>query len=152
MDRIKVDGRFVVGPQPDEEQLKTLAEQGFRTVVNFRAEGEPDQPLSPDDEGKRVLALGMNYLHIPVRREDVRADQVDAFRRDIDILPGPVYAHCHTGRRSGAFVMMKKAIDEGVSGDQVIDAAERMGFRCDIPEMKQFVKRYVDAHTRPRAA
>ncbi len=142
---IRVDDRFTVGPQPDEAKLRELAKQGFRTVVNFRTEGEEEQPLSPAEEGSLVRSLGLRYLHVPVDVKQLREEQVDTFRQQVDTLPGPIYAHCRTGMRSGAFVMIKKAIDEGMTGEQLVASAERMGFPCDKPEIESFVRKYVDA-------
>jgi hypothetical protein len=42
--------------------------------------------------------------------------------------------------------MMGMAVEGGMSSDQTIRKAERMGFRCDQPQLKEFVKGYVDGH------
>lgn len=47
LERMRITDRLYVGAQPTEEQLKQLAGDGFQTVVNLRAEGEDEQPLSP---------------------------------------------------------------------------------------------------------
>jgi hypothetical protein len=53
--------------------------------------------------------------------------------------------HCDTGKRAGAFVMIDKAIKEGWSGEDMLRRAEEMGFECEAPEIRQFVKGYVDS-------
>jgi uncharacterized protein (TIGR01244 family) len=145
-DRMKINDTVTVGAQPTEDQLAELARAGFRTVVNLRTAGEQDQPLSPEAEGEKVRALGMVYLHIPVSTKDMKAEQVDEFRQKFAGLPKPVFVHCHSGKRAGAFVMMSMAAEEGLSGDQTLRQAEQMGFRCDQPALKEFVKGYVDRH------
>ena len=147
MDAMKINDEVTVGPQPSEEQLKELARQGFRSVVNFRTDGEDDQPLSPAQEGETVKALGMEYLHVPVSMKSMAPETVDRFRQRYPDLPKPVFAHCKSGKRAGAMVMMHVAAQSGMSGEQTLEQAERMGFRCDQPELKAFVRQYVDRAT-----
>lgn len=148
MDAMKINDEVTVGPQPTEEQLKELAGQGFKSVVNFRTEGEEDQPLSPADEGARAKKLGLEYLHVPVSMKSMSPQTVDQFRERFPDLPKPVFAHCKSGKRAGAMVMMHLASTQGMSGQQTLQQAEQMGFKCDQPELKQFVQQYVDSHAK----
>jgi uncharacterized protein (TIGR01244 family) len=150
-DRIKIDDRITVGGQPGEEQLGDLARQGFKSVINLRTAGEPEQPLSPDQEGEKVRALGLEYRHIPVSTKDMRPEQVDEFRREVEGLPGPDFVHCHEGKRAGAFAMMHTAAQAGATGEQTLRQAEAMGFRCDTPQLKEFVSGYTDRSRSSRA-
>lgn len=143
-DRVKMSEGLFVGAQPSEEQLGQLAREGVKTVVNLRTEGEEDQPFSPAEEGEKVRALGMRYLHIPVSSKEPRAEQVDRFRGEVPGLPGPVFVHCAKGKRAGAFAMMHQAVEAGWSGEEALRKAERMGFECDVPALKDFVRGYID--------
>lgn len=143
-DRMTISDEVTVGGQPAEGQLADLASGGFKSVVNLRTPGEPEQPLPPDAEGEKVRALGMEYLHIPVSSKDMRAEQVDEFREKLAALPKPAFVHCHRGKRAGAFVMMGVAVDRGMTGEETLRQAERMGFECDQPALKEFVTGYVD--------
>ena len=144
-DRIQINDAVTVGAQPSAEQLEELQQNGFRSVVNLRTDGEEEQPLSPDDEGKKVAALGMTYYHEPVDSSAMGEAQVDRFRERFADLPTPVYAHCKSGKRAGAFVVMDMAVRQGMSGEQTLKQAEEMGFECEEPELKQFVSGYVDS-------
>lgn len=146
MEAMKINDQVTVGPQPSEEELKKLSQQGFKSVVNFRTEGEEDQPLSPKEEGRKVEALGLNYISIPVSMKSATPETVDQFRQRYADLPKPVFAHCKSGKRAGAMVMMHIASEQGMSGDEALKQAEQMGFKCDQPELKQFVQQYVDRH------
>ena len=145
---MKISDQVTVGGQPSEDQLQQLGKQGFKSVVNFRTDGEEDQPLSPQAEGDKVEATGMTYLHVPVSMKSMGPQQVDQFRQKFPALPKPVFAHCKTGKRAGAMVMMHMAVEQGMSGEQTLQQAEKMGFKCDQPELKEFVKSYVDGHTK----
>lgn len=144
-EHLRINDDVTVGPQPSAEDFGDLRRQGFRSVVNLRTDGEDEQPLSPADEGERVGALGMEYYNEPVDAEAMTEAQVDGFRDRFSALPKPVFAHCKTGKRAGAFVMMDMAVRQGMSGEETLERAERMGFECKEPQLKQFVKGYVDA-------
>lgn len=143
---IYINDRFTVGGQPRTRDLRNLAARGFKSIVNLRCEGEAEQPLSPSDEGVKVIKLGMRYLHLPASPTAMQASQVDQFRTQVAALPGPVFVHCHSGKRAGAFVMMDHAVHTGRSGEQTLKTAAQMGFACDVPALKAFVKGYVDSH------
>ena len=143
----KINDRFVVGLQhPAKQDLVELARDGFRAIVNLRHQDEDDQPLQPEEEGAHVRSLGMDYVHIPVSGEGLDASVVDRFRDSVADLPGPIYVHCASGKRSGALTMMHVASKENMSGDDAILEAKAMGFECDSPDLEQFVKDYVDNH------
>jgi uncharacterized protein (TIGR01244 family) len=145
---MQINNQVTVGPQPSEQDIQQLSEQGFKTVVNFRTEGEDEQPLSPDAEGEKVQAAGMDYLNIPVAMKSMGLELVDQFRAKFDDLPKPVFAHCKSGKRAGAMVMMHMAVEQGMTGEQTLQQAEQMGFECDQPELKKFVKDYVDNNSK----
>ncbi len=143
-DRMQIDDQLSVGGQPSESEIRSLAEDGFKSVVNFRTAGEDDQPLSPDSEESSVLEAGMSYLHVPVSMESMDEATVNRFRQQLKSLPKPVFAHCKTGKRAGAMTMMHVAVEKGMSGEQALKRAEEMGFECDVPELKEFVSSYVN--------
>jgi uncharacterized protein (TIGR01244 family) len=140
MDNLRINDEVSVGGQPSADQLQELAQQGFKSVVNFRTEGEADQPLSPSEEGEQAKAAGLEYLHLPVSMKSLGAETVDEFRRQYRELPKPVFAHCKGGTRAGAMVMMHLAREQGLTGQQTLQQAEQMGFKCDQPAIKQFVQ------------
>lgn len=150
VDRIRInDGLSVGNAHPDEGDLETLAREGFRSIVNLRTHDEPDQPLDPDAEGERVRDLGMEYLHYPVTSDAMKVEIVDAFREQIGDMPGPLFAHCRSGMRSGAFIMMHVAAETGMTGDETLEKAKEMGFECESEELEQFVRSYVDSRRGP---
>jgi uncharacterized protein (TIGR01244 family) len=146
MDRMKISDTLTVGGQPTEDELRSMAEEGVRTVVNLRTAGEEEQPLSPEEEGRQVEAAGMQYVHIPVSMKGMGPQLVDQFRAKLNEVPGPVFVHCHRGKRAGAFAMMHAAVERGMTGEQTLKQAEQMGFECDVPALKEFVTGYVESH------
>lgn len=145
-DRHQISDKVTVGAQVTKEEIERLPKEGFKTVVNLREPGEQEQPISPDEERALVERAGLRYVHIPVSGKDMKPELVDRFRQELKTMPSPVFVHCHKGKRAGAFAMMAAAVDAGWSGQHTVDTAEQMGFKCDTPQLKQFVTEYVDGH------
>lgn len=143
-DRHQISDKVTVGAQVTKEEIDRLPGEGFKSVVNLREPGEPEQPISPDDERTLVEDVGLKYVHIPVSGKDMKPELVDRFRQQLKTLPSPIFVHCHKGKRAGAFAMMAAAVDAGWSGEHTIETAEKMGFKCDTPQLKEFVMTYID--------
>lgn len=148
----KINDQVTVGPQPAKDEIEHLNKDGFKTVVNFRTESEDEQPLSPAAEGEAVREAGLQYLHLPVSMKDMSPELVDQFREKFAGLPKPVFAHCKSGKRAGAMVMMDMAVSQGMSGDEALEQAKQMGFECDQPQLEQFVRQYVDSRSEAKAS
>lgn len=141
---LRISDEVSVGPQPSLEDLQQLRKQGFQSVVNFREDGEDDQPLSPHDEGNQAREMEFDYLHVPVNGKSMKAETVSQFRQRYHFLPKPVYAHCKSGKRAGAMVLMTLGAEKGWTGEETLQKAEQLGFQCDQPQLQQFVKNYVN--------
>ena len=146
MTQIKIlNGRFAVSTAPPSEgDLRALAEDGYKAVVNLRCQDEADQPLAPDRGGEVVASLGLEYCHLPVAGGTISDELVDEFRASVEALPKPVLVHCASGKRAGAFTIMHLASQQGMSGDATLQKAADMGFVCDEPALENFVRNYVD--------
>ena len=151
-DRMNISDEVTIGAQPSEAELHAMVEDGVRTVISLRHEGEDMQPLSPDEEGEQVRRLGMRYVNIPVAMDDAGPELVDRFRRALEEAPKPVYVHCKLGKRAGAFAMMDQAVRKGWSGEQTIRKADEMGFECENRQLVDFVRDYVNRRRDQEAA
>jgi len=128
------DGVWVM-PQPTTADLRRLAADGIRTVVNLRHAGEFDdpaagpRPLSIEAEGDLCLRLGMDYAHLPVSMKTADARLAEGFEKVLAAAreQGPVAVHCRLGQRAGAMVLIAAAKHLGWDGPQAIAQAERLG-------------------------
>ena len=95
-----------VSGQVFEQDLKLAANQGVRTVINNRPDGEaPGQPRSADLE--RVASeLGMNYVYFPVASGRITPGDVTGFGELAESLKRPMLIFCRTGARSTALWQM----------------------------------------------
>lgn len=146
-DRMKISDEITVGAQPSEAELKAMADGGTKSIVSLRTDDEEMQRISPQEEGELARSFGMEYVNIPVDMENASPDLVDRFRDALDDLPKPAYVHCRLGKQAGAFTMMDQAVRKGMTGEELLEAAQNMGFECDDQSMVEFVKSYVDSKT-----
>lgn len=91
-----------VAGQLDPSAMPTLAEAGFKSVVNNRPdfEGGPDQPTSAAIEAA-AKAAGLRYAYLPVVSGQQTPEQVAQMAQLLQELPRPLLAFCRSGTRSG---------------------------------------------------
>jgi protein tyrosine phosphatase (PTP) superfamily phosphohydrolase (DUF442 family) len=97
----KVNDRLITGGQPNEDQLRSAASEGFTTVINL-VPLNPGHPL--EDEAGLVHSLGMTYHYIPVDWEDPQASDFQAFERVMQqSSDAKTLLHCAANFRVTAF-------------------------------------------------
>ena len=143
-DIARIDDRFAVARfAPDRDAIRSFAEQGFRSVVNHRTDGER-QDLPPFEEGGAVNEAGMDYLHHPVSGDSLDDFIVDSFREKVPGLPTPILVHCGSGRRAGALALMHVASEQGMSGEDALRKGREAGL--ELGSLAEFVRNYVERH------
>ena len=116
---------LLIGGQPSPDQLKTIEEAGYRTVISLRAESEPG------DEGEQayVERLGMKFVSIPVPGPagltEANARALAGALEEQDALPAVV--HCRSGQRVSALLGLKAFVVDRVSATAAIDLAKSLG-------------------------
>ena len=129
----RVDERVSTGGQPTLAQLASLKDLGFRTVINLR---EPEE-FDAAGEAAAAKDLGLAYLTIPVKTADPKSEQVDAFL-DATRDPGvyPVFLHCGSGNRVGAFWMIRRVLVDRWSLYDAEQEARQIGLKS--PNLREF--------------
>ena len=115
-----------VSPQIAVEDVATAADQGFRTIISNRPDGEdPDVPDWGEFEAAAKDA-GLEARHIPVVAQNIGESDVAAFEKALEELPKPLLAFCRTGTRST--IMWALANDGALTADERIRTAARAGY------------------------
>lgn len=89
-----------VSGQLFEHDVRLLAKQGVRSIVNNRPDGESvGQPKSAD---LATLAeeLGVTFVHFPVESASIPGKQAAAFAEVSSELERPMHMFCRSGMRS----------------------------------------------------
>jgi len=118
---IPVDGMTSAG-QPDEAAFGIFAEQGYTTVIDLRTAGE-DRGM---DELKVVEGLGMEYISLPIGRDDITFDSARSLDQLIEAADGPVLVHCGSANRVGALLALTKSL-EGADNETALDYGKTGG-------------------------
>ena len=140
--------QITVGDQPAEEDLQQLKREGYVGVVNLRNAGEPEQPMSPDQEAEKVRDLGMDYLHYgvgaaPLAEPDVTAvcDFVDRHAQGSQ----KVLVHCRKGGRAAALLLLQQARANQWSPEEAIAKGKAMGLEVE-GGLRTLVETYLREH------
>jgi sulfide:quinone oxidoreductase len=89
-----------VSGQVFETDLKLIAKQDVRSIVNNRPDDEiPGQPKSAD-LAKAAEELGMTFVHFPVESRTISNEAAEEFARVCDGLKRPLLIFSATGLRS----------------------------------------------------
>ncbi|MBZ4330153.1 sulfur transferase domain-containing protein [Corallococcus interemptor] len=147
-ERIKLGERWTVElSQPTRERVEALAAEGFRSLVNLRTSEEVGQALSPDEEGAVARQHGLQYLHMPVSPSNLGTEAARRFDEAVARLPAPTLVHCASGRRAGLLTLTQVARAEGLSGDDAVARAERLGIELN-DQAKSILRQYADGEGR----
>lgn len=109
------------------EDISTIARQGFRTIINFRADAESLHQVASRDARQVAERLGLAYIHIPTSKHELFTDAVvDTAREAFANSPGPILAHCAGGQRAAIVWAATAARQQPVC--QVLDQLKDAGF------------------------
>ncbi|MFO0890655.1 MAG: sulfur transferase domain-containing protein [Isosphaeraceae bacterium] len=141
-----ITDRITIGDQPTEEDLLECKYEGYTGIVNLRHDGEPEQPLSTADEGQRVRALGLRYLHHGVGGAPLTGPgvaEVCDFIDETTAQGGKVLVHCRKGGRAMALVLIQQARASGWSASEALAKGQAMGLRVD-GQLRAMVEDYLN--------
>ena len=102
---ITISGQITV------DDVKSLANQGYKTLVNNRPDGEePNQPLS-DDIAKVAGEYGIEYRHIPFAGGMLEMHHVQDFADFYNQSQRPLHIFCRSGNRSSIILQAARDHD-----------------------------------------
>ena len=97
---LELEPQVYVSGQLFESDVKLLAKQGMRSIVNNRPDNESEgQPLSADLE-KIAVEMGVAFVHFPVEPGPIAKDVAEAFAQVFEELERPLHLFSRTGARS----------------------------------------------------
>jgi uncharacterized protein (TIGR01244 family) len=118
---------LLAGGQPSEEHLAAFKKAGGVAVIDMRDPMEP----RPFREPETARAAGLEYYNVPVLHDPGSDETLAQIRQLIVELTaqGPVLAHCASGNRTGATLIPYLMLDKGMSEEDAVTEAMRMGTR-----------------------
>lgn len=139
MDIRPLDQTLSTSPQVAVNDLRSLAAQGYRSVISNRPDGEtPDQP-SAAEIATAAKAAGLEFRHIPVVGGAIGEADIAAFETALAELPGPILGFCRTGTRTTTLWALAHRDDQ--SADALIETARTAGY--DLAALKPRLERTI---------
>jgi uncharacterized protein (TIGR01244 family) len=135
----KISDEFSAGGQPTSEDLKQLADQGFKSVVNLRSLDEAGVLV---DEQQQAEAAGLQYVNVPIQSTESNAELTAKVLSEVEQLPTPVYFHCGVGGRASAAALIAFATQQKLSREAVLAKAQELGVNLEQPQLKRFLEGY----------
>ena len=115
-----------VSPQITPDEIKTLAELGYRSIICNRPDGEgADQPGFAEIDAA-AGAAGISTRYLPVVSGKVSESDTVEFERALRELPGPVLAYCRTGTRCATLWALAQATRMPIA--DILGAARNAGY------------------------
>ena len=118
-----VDGITAAG-QPNADQFRVFADNDYVAVIDLRTSGE-GRGL---DEPAVVEGLGMDYVSLPVGRDDITVEKARELDELIDRYDGPVLVHCASANRVGALLALR-AYDETGDAEMSLETGRAGGLK-----------------------
>lgn len=140
MDYKNISEEYAAKGQVLPEDMREIAELGFRTVINNRPDGE--EMGQPGDDELRVAAeaAGLAYVFVPMTLPTLSPDLVKQHHAAIEASEGPVFAFCRSGTRSTVLWALTQVCFHGKSFSEVASAAAREGY--DLSGMGPMLEAY----------
>jgi uncharacterized protein (TIGR01244 family) len=97
----KIDDKFAQSPQIQPDELRLIAEAGYKGLVCARPDDEdPGQP-SFADIAEVAERFGLKAFHIPVSGP-LTEGQLIRFEQALAETDGPILGYCRSGGRAGS--------------------------------------------------
>lgn len=126
MELKRINDHVSVSGQIQPEDIKTLKDLGFTTIVNNRPDGEaPDQPSGAEIEAA-AKAAGLTYHAIPLGREGVSPEMVANTKAVLEGSDGKVFCFCRSGTRSTTLWALSQAGE--APAEKIIAQAAEAGY------------------------
>jgi protein tyrosine phosphatase (PTP) superfamily phosphohydrolase (DUF442 family) len=137
-----MDERFYRGARPKQEDFKSLATLGIKTVIDLTDDPKPEERAA-------VESLGMKYINIPMVEKQYPTDEAtNSFLKVAnDPATGKFFVHCAGGRhRTGAMGAVYRYQNYNWTFDQVYAEMKQYDFYTSWGHgaFKEFVKDYYD--------
>lgn len=133
-----VSDRVATGGQPTNSQIADLKREGFRTILSLREPSEYDAAA----EEAAAKTHGLSYVNIPVKKDDPKPQQVEAFLAALN-NPRiyPLFIHCATANRVAGFWMIRRVLVDKWDLEDAEREAGLVGLKSQA--MKEFALTYI---------
>ncbi|TMV92926.1 TIGR01244 family phosphatase [Thioclava sp. BHET1] len=126
MEPHKLSDDFTVSPQIDPADIATLAQMGYRTLINNRPDTEVPDSHSSDVMAEHAAAAGLAYHYLPYFPGMMTPELIAAYEDVMAEAETPAFAYCRSGTRSSHLWGIDQAGRMPVA--QILEAAAQAGY------------------------
>ncbi|MDD3012127.1 MAG: dual specificity protein phosphatase family protein [Candidatus Gastranaerophilales bacterium] len=133
------------GAQPTFKQIKMLAKNGIKTIINLRSGGSKQDHIK---EKLAKLLFGIKFEHIPMNLYvQPSRKQVEKFLQIVDNTEGKIFVHCFQGQdRTGFMCAIYKIARENWPVENAIKEMKNFGHEeISHPEFIKFLKKQAES-------
>ncbi|RCJ15302.1 hypothetical protein A6S26_08260 [Nostoc sp. ATCC 43529] len=120
----KINDELAIAGQITLVQLKQIADEGYKSVLNLRL---PDETGLLADEQNKTELLGLYYLNLPFKAQDINDRATLEIFQIIAELPKPALIHCDNSIRSATIVLLYIALKQGINFDKALQKVINLG-------------------------
>lgn len=117
-----ISDSIAVGSESQSDALKTIAQKGYKTVIDLCTVAEGNQLNESEVEG-----LALAYVSVPVSPKNLSRETLEAFKQAINASLQPTYVRCASALRAGVFSLLTLAEQEGWSEAQYLERFQSLG-------------------------
>ncbi|MAY58154.1 MULTISPECIES: bifunctional protein tyrosine phosphatase family protein/NAD(P)/FAD-dependent oxidoreductase [Pseudoalteromonas] len=122
----RVTPELSVSAQIRLNDLQHIKEQGFKSIVCNRPDGEGADQISFAAIEKQANNLGLNCHYLPVVSSKVTDDDIKNFENIVRDLPKPILAYCRTGTRS--ITLWAMSAPKTYSHEEILNLSQKAGY------------------------
>lgn len=118
----RISDTIATAGQPTSEQLRAIAAQGFRVVINL---GLKDADYALPDEQGLAESLCLIYEPIPVLWEQPTLQDFERFTDCLNRHKGKkLFVHCAANKRVSVFVALYRILEQSLPSEQAFHDLE----------------------------
>lgn len=137
-----ISATLSVSQQITVDEIQTLADQGFRSIICNRPDGEGADQQTFEEIEKIAIKAGLEARYIPIVAGKVSDEDVIEFDAAMQELPKPTLAYCRTGTRSATLWSLSQS--EKLTIADILAATKSAGY-----DMAGVVRRIVNGGKTP---
>jgi len=120
----KINHELAIAGQITLVQLKQIADEGYKSVLNLRF---PDETGLLADEQEKAEFLGLYYLNLPFKAQNINDKAILEIFQRIAELPKPTLIHCDNSIRSATIVLLYIALKQGIGFEKALQKVIDLG-------------------------
>lgn len=123
----KLTDEFSVSDQICPDDVKTIADAGFRTIFCHRPDGEDPEQHHMDVIEAAAAQADMDVVYLPVVHDTINADDVLSFTRAWESARKPALGYCRSGLRACTLWSLMQ-VAQGETADSAAAKPHAAGF------------------------